>query len=193
MRVHDPVRADRDERALGAFGEVLAAADSLRLHGDAAVAAAAFERAFDASRDDRVARLVVEVLTDLGREPALAVRFGEMAVRLDAGSAWNLRALGDARAAAGDLSGAAESLALAVGAWDSGAREPARHSAWTRFALGRALAMLGETGQALRVLGQAAALDDNVLDRCARDPALEALRASGGFDEALEPARRVFE
>jgi HEAT repeat protein len=194
-RIHDPLRADHDARTFDGLAAVVAAAEALKGGGDVRAAEAAFEAAFAAAKDDRVARLVVEVLGDLDREPALGVRFAELAVRVDADAdnAMNLRALGEARLAAGDAAGSADALGMAVRAWDAGSREPARASAWTRCWFGRALLAVGRQDEALRALGQAAALNDTVLDWCERDPSLAPLRDGGRLDEALEPARRVFE
>ena len=193
LRIHDPVRADREARLLDSLGAVVAAAEDLRRTGDAAAAAAAFERAFEAGREDRTARLVATVLTDLDREPALAVRYGESAVRAHASYEPNLRSLGEARLAAGDAAGAAEILGLAVESLDGTRGEPTRTSAWYRFFHGRALAILGEREEALLVLAVAARINDTVLDHCERDPALAPLREGGRLDEALEPARRWFD
>jgi HEAT repeat protein/tetratricopeptide (TPR) repeat protein len=195
-RLHDPVRADREERLFAALGMVVDAAEALRTSGDGAAAAEAFDRAFAAGKEDRVARLVVEVLGDMKKEPALALRFGELAVRSEGNGSnyWpNLRALGAARLGAGDAAGAAEAYAAAVREQDAGGREPARESAWNRVFLARALAALGKRDEALAAIGQAAPLNDVVLDWIERDPAFESLRADGRLDAALDPARRKFE
>ncbi len=195
-RLHDPVRADREERLYAALGMVVDAAEALRATGDGAAAAEAFDRAFAAGKEDRVARLVVEVLGDLRKEPALALRFGELAVRAEGNwsSYWpNLRALGAARLGAGDAAGAAEAFAAAVREQDAGAREPGRATAWTRFFLAMALAVLGKPEEALAVIGETAPLNDVVLDWIEREPAFGALRADGRLDEVLAPARRKFD
>jgi tetratricopeptide (TPR) repeat protein len=193
LRLHDPARADREAGLHDGTEAVLAAAEALKAGGDGAAAVAAFEAAFAPGRQDRIARLVVEILTDLDREPAAAVRFGERAARADPNYAPNLRALGEARLAAGDAPGAAAILARALEVVEEGSRFPSRGSAWYRYYLGRALAAEGSREAALEHLGAAALLNDTVLDYAGRDPALEALRADGSLGMALEPARRRFE
>jgi HEAT repeat protein len=193
LRVRDPVRADRDARLLDQEGAVVEAAGALKKTGDGAAAAASFQKAFDAERKDRIGRLVVAVLTGIGKEPALAVRFGELAVRADPGYAENYKELGVARLAADDPAGAAEAFTEAVRNLDSWSRDPSRDSASVRGYLGRALFLLGKKEEALRALGAAALLNDVVLDWIERDPLLAPLREGGRLDEALEPARRKFE
>jgi HEAT repeat protein/tetratricopeptide (TPR) repeat protein len=193
LRVQDPVQADRDERLMEELGAVVVAAEALRRGGDLAAAAKEFEAAFEAGRRDRVARLVVDVLTDLRKDPALAVRYGELAVRADGSYGPNFQSLGEARLAAEDLAGAAEALAAAAVELDRGSREPTRSSARARGILGRTLFLLGREEEALRALAAAAYHNDTVLEGIDRDRALEPLRKSGRLEEALEPARKRFE
>jgi HEAT repeat protein len=191
LRVQDPVQADRDAPLMDDLAAVVDAAEALRRGGDVAAAAKAFEAAFESGRRDRVARLVVDVLTDLGREPALALRYGELAVRSDATYGLNLQALGEARLAAGDLAGAADALAAAAREIDT--VQTTRTSARIRWLLGRTLFLLGREDEALRALAAAAYHNDVLLDVIDREPVLEPLRKSGRLEEALEPARKRFE
>jgi len=193
LRVHDPLLFERSRREMAGLDRTAAAGAALRRRdgtGDPDALAAAFE---ESGREDAVARLGVEILTDLGLHLDAAVRLGEMAVGADAAYPPNLRALGTARLAAGDAAGASDALTLALEGLEGRAREPGRGSAWYRFYLGKALEALGRREEALRRLGEGALLNDVILDWIGRDPALEALRADPRAGEALRPAREAFD
>ena len=181
---------------MDAFDAVCSAGEALQ-GGAPDDAAEEMARAFERSgREDRVARLGVEILSALRRAAGQAVALGEAAVRAEAAeapAAPNLAALGEARLLKGDYAGAAEAYGLAVEEMDRESLEPSRGSAWNRFHLGKALCLLGEKDAALAALAKAARLNDNVLDLCGSDPLLAPLREGGRLEEALLPARRSFD
>ena len=194
MALHEPMRLERERRALDGLDAVAAAGEALRAKVPGATAApmrTAFE---EGGREDAVARLGVEILDDLGLHPGDAVALGEGAVASHASYVPNLRSLGEARLAAGDAEGAVEMLLLALEESESVNYEGGmqRTTAWTRFHLGRALEACGERAQALRRLGEAALLGDVVLDWIDRVPGLEELRKDPLFEEAMRPAREAF-
>ena len=191
LGIHDPSRAGREAAATAGLERVLAEAIRLKAgEGDPAGLVAAWE---ESGREDRVARLGVDVLLDLGGRPAEAVALAERAVKSSPGYSLNLRCLGEARLFAGDAAGAADALEAALAEHRRQGRDEDRASAWTRFHLGRALARLGEVEDALDALASGARRNDVVLEACGRHRDLAALREGGRLDAALAEARRLFE
>jgi len=191
LRVHDPARAGREGPAIAGLERAVAGGIRLRRgEGDPAALVEAWE---ESGRDDRVARLGVDVLLDLGKHPAEAVALAERAVKSSPGYSLNLRYLGEARLAAGDAAGAADALEAAMAEHRRHGVEEARTAAWTLFHLGRALARLGEVEDALDALADGARRNDVVLEACLRHRDLAALREGGRLDEALAGAKRLFD